>query len=681
MKKIKMKFRLKALLYVAPVTLATLIIFMVANGKRQQTEIQKTTDQLFLAAAEERSFFIEEYIKNVEKELVLFSKAPVVRKYVADSANGNECDVTDCQNYVTEYGKHIDALEGIYCSIWSTEIISHTNPGTIGMITRKDEAKRKELYDAITGEKLYNAGIIISPATQKQIISLYAGIADENGDDIGIAGLGVFTEDLLNKINSTKLSGFSGTEYSLIDATKCEYVFGPKEDMTGTIAEDAVSSIIKKIKNGSLSANGRAEFKRDGKSYVLFYNYMKNRDWVACVIDSADDIYAAGTKAMKKNLLDSALIAVLMAGELAVVLFILTRPFGSIEHGIRTLSDLNLDTKELEKHANRGDELGSISKAAITVSNTLQDLATTIHNSANGIEDKADSLSETATSLADCVTENSAMTEQLSAQFESTGAAVSGVVQKANNVNDAANTVSGYIANCEEASKKVNENACEVQNKSKYALDSSAKTIEETKKTVEEAVQNLHSLDKINDLVGEILNIASKTNLLSLNASIEAARAGEAGKGFAVVAGEIGNLAGVSQTAANNIREICDETNQSIEAVEKCFADIMNFLQKNVLSDFEGFAESSEKTTDAVQMIQETLADVKEAMKALADASEKIIEDAKTVNIITEENSKSIGTLVSKNGVITGIVSQLQEQAKDSKQTSAVFIEMASKFK
>ena len=92
-----------------------------------------------------------------------------------------------------------------------------------------------------------------------------------------------------------------------------------------------------------------------------------------------------------------------------------------------------------------------------------------------------------------------------------------------------------------------------------------------------EAMERINSTSReIESIIAEIEDIASQTNLLSLNASIEAARAGEAGKGFAVVADEIGALADTSKMTAINIQTICNEANNSIEVVNNCFCKINN---------------------------------------------------------------------------------------------------------
>lgn len=90
-------------------------------------------------------------------------------------------------------------------------------------------------------------------------------------------------------------------------------------------------------------------------------------------------------------------------------------------------------------------------------------------------------------------------------------------------------------------------------------------TVSQIRETLENAVKESQSVEQINNLTNDILDIASQTNLLALNASIEAARAGEAGKGFAVVADEIRVLADNSRDTASNIQGISQIVNAAVE--------------------------------------------------------------------------------------------------------------------
>ena len=155
-------------------------------------------------------------------------------------------------------------------------------------------------------------------------------------------------------------------------------------------------------------------------------------------------------------------------------------------------------------------------------------------------------------------------------------------------------------------------------------------------------------MEKITDISKEIANIitaiediASQTNLLSLNASIEAARAGEAGRGFAVVADQIGKLAADSAASAVSTRQLIEKTLQEIEkgnestiktseAFEKIISDMKDFaiVARDTRENADGQAEALEQISEGIEQISGVVQNTAASAEESTAISEQLSEEA-----------------------------------------------------
>lgn len=195
-----------------------------------------------------------------------------------------------------------------------------------------------------------------------------------------------------------------------------------------------------------------------------------------------------------------------------------------------------------------------------------------------------------------------------------------GCTVQADQVREVAEQIDEMAKNVEKNALEA-ENTAELSNTAKILLLESNTRMQELK----EAIGEISGCsEKIRTIIGTIEDIASQTNLLSLNASIEAARAGEAGRGFAVVAEQVKNLAEESTKAAGQTTKLIETT---IAAVDKGIA-IADLAAQNMNEVMLGAKDSTDK-----------MMEIAETLKKEAGIMQRIDESVSKVSAIVDNNS------------------------------------------
>ena len=264
------------------------------------------------------------------------------------------------------------------------------------------------------------------------------------------------------------------------------------------------------------------------------------------------------------------------------------------------------------------------------------------------------------------ITDVSATMQEMSAAMEETTSSLNQITEAIDEIYSsveriAGNADAGKVSSQEMESRAsgANDAAAEGQKKANIETEKMAAALNEK-------IVRSRSVEQIEVLTSNIIEITEQTNLLALNASIEAARAGEAGRGFAVVADEIGKLAGNSADAAAKIRQVSAEVIQAVDELAEGAGQMIEFVRNATEEGFGGLVATSENyATDANAMraMMEQFAQTAEELRSTMDG---IRESISAVNIAVEESAKGIAGVSESSVQLTGNVNDIQSEASDN---------------
>lgn len=264
------------------------------------------------------------------------------------------------------------------------------------------------------------------------------------------------------------------------------------------------------------------------------------------------------------------------------------------------------------------------------------------------------------------ITDVSATMQEMSAAMEETTSSLNQITEAIDEIYSsveriAGNADAGKVSSQEMESRAsgANDAAAEGQKKANIETEKMAASLNEK-------IAKSRSVEQIEVLTSNIIEITEQTNLLALNASIEAARAGEAGRGFAVVADEIGKLAGNSADAAAKIRQVSAEVIQAVDELAEGSQQMIEFVCNSTEEGFGGLVATSENyATDANAMraMMEQFAQTAEELRSTMDG---IRESISAVNIAVEESAKGIAGVSESSVQLTGNVNDIQSEASDN---------------